>query len=132
MEEKNDNKNKRTSSEIGKVDPEFFVYTSETRYSGIPKETLTHLRVHSSVQEIPHITFWSCKKLKCVQISETLTSIGEGVFVDCNKLEFVQFLSNTYLETDPISPSLEAVGTIVFPDRAIPLEIQAGAFWGCQ
>eukprot|EP00980_Cylindrotheca_fusiformis_P015373 scaffold4314_cov116-Cylindrotheca_fusiformis.AAC.3 len=132
MEEKNDNKNKRTSSEIGKVDPEFFVYTSETKLTDILKETLTHLRVHSSVQEIPHRTFWMCRELKHVQISETLTSIGEDAFSYCYELEFVQFLSNTSLERDPIRPSLEAVGTTVFPDRAIPLEIQAGAFWGCQ
>eukprot|EP00980_Cylindrotheca_fusiformis_P007495 scaffold1555_cov108-Cylindrotheca_fusiformis.AAC.1 len=132
MEEKNDNKNKRTSSEIGKVDPEFFVYTSETKVRDIPKETLTHLRVHSSVQKIPERSFEGCYQLKHVQISETLTSIGERAFVHCNKLEFVQFLSNTSLETDPISPSLEAAGTIVFPDRAIPLEIEVGAFWGCQ
>eukprot|EP00980_Cylindrotheca_fusiformis_P015371 scaffold4314_cov116-Cylindrotheca_fusiformis.AAC.1 len=63
MEERKDSK-KRKSSEIEKVDPEFFVYTSETKDTDIPKETLTHLRVVSSVQKIPERSFEGCYQLK--------------------------------------------------------------------
>eukprot|EP00980_Cylindrotheca_fusiformis_P002664 scaffold623_cov83-Cylindrotheca_fusiformis.AAC.1 len=111
------------------VDPEFFVYTSETRYSDIPKETLTHLRIDSSVIEIPERTFEGCFTLVHVQLAETVTRIGKNAFSRCYKLEIVQFISNTSLETDPFNPSLEA-GTITFPERAI-LEIEDETFSYC-
>eukprot|EP00980_Cylindrotheca_fusiformis_P002665 scaffold623_cov83-Cylindrotheca_fusiformis.AAC.2 len=113
-----------------KVNPKFFKYTSETKYSGIPRWTLTHLRVYSSVTEIPDGAFCRCEILKHVQIiSETLPRIGKFAFAECPKLEFVQFISNTSLETYPSNPSLEDAGTVVFPDRAI---LEDRAFDGCN
>eukprot|EP00980_Cylindrotheca_fusiformis_P023785 scaffold10985_cov71-Cylindrotheca_fusiformis.AAC.1 len=94
------------------IDPEdVFVYTSETKYEDIPKETLTHLRVDSSVTEIPDITFCKCMELKHVQISETLTSIGEGAFFHCNTLESVEIV----LETS--NNSIWEDGPVVFTER---------------
>eukprot|EP00980_Cylindrotheca_fusiformis_P009027 scaffold1935_cov54-Cylindrotheca_fusiformis.AAC.1 len=109
---------------------EFFVYTSETKDIDIPKEELTHLRVDSSVIEIPDETFWSCKKLKYVQIPETLTRIGRAAFCKCSSLKRIQFVSDdTRLETNSINPCLED-GTIMFPERPV-LEIGEDAFFEC-
>eukprot|EP00980_Cylindrotheca_fusiformis_P012793 scaffold3136_cov102-Cylindrotheca_fusiformis.AAC.10 len=123
MEERND------TSDV--IDPEFFVYTSEMKDSDIPRETLTYLRVDSSVIEIPDKTFCSCKKLKHVQLPESLARIGEYAFAFCLQLEFVQFIiSNASLETYPINPNLE-VGTIDHQERPV-LEIEEHAFSHCR
>eukprot|EP00980_Cylindrotheca_fusiformis_P009016 scaffold1934_cov79-Cylindrotheca_fusiformis.AAC.5 len=109
---------------------EFLVYTSERKDIDIPKEELTHLRVDSSVIEIPDQTFRSCKNLKYVQISETLTRIGKGAFGECSSLKSVQFVSDdTRLGTNSINACLED-GTIMFPERLV-LEIGEKAFCGC-
>eukprot|EP00980_Cylindrotheca_fusiformis_P022267 scaffold9164_cov34-Cylindrotheca_fusiformis.AAC.1 len=81
---------------------QFFVYTSETKEADIPKETLTHLRVDSSVAEIPDRTFKDCKVLMHLQLPETLTRIGKFTFETCINLRFVQFVSShdSLVETD--------------------------------
>eukprot|EP00980_Cylindrotheca_fusiformis_P013841 scaffold3594_cov138-Cylindrotheca_fusiformis.AAC.6 len=130
MEERKDSK-KRKSSEIEKLDPEFFVYTSETKDTEIPKKTLTHLRVDSSVQKIPERSFEGCYELKVLQLLETVTTIGSSAFASCYDLEFVQFVPEGSQETYPIiNPSLESARTVMFPERA-KLEIEDEAFCCC-
>eukprot|EP00980_Cylindrotheca_fusiformis_P017698 scaffold5553_cov102-Cylindrotheca_fusiformis.AAC.3 len=109
----------------------FFVYSSETKISDIPKESLTHLRVDSSVSEIPCEAFKDCKALVHVQLLETLTRIGGRAFQFCTGLKCVQFVSrHASLETFSIDPNLQE-GTIVFPERA-DLQIDAMAFSYCN
>eukprot|EP00980_Cylindrotheca_fusiformis_P011502 scaffold2696_cov104-Cylindrotheca_fusiformis.AAC.1 len=127
MEEGN---NRRKRSEIEEVNLECFVYTSETQDADIPKATLTHLRVDSSVREIPAKAFSSCRSLKHVRLPETLTSIGKAAFYFCDLLEFVQFVSDSSPETYVTNPSLEA-GTIIFPETA-NLQIDNCAFSHCH
>eukprot|EP00980_Cylindrotheca_fusiformis_P019036 scaffold6413_cov107-Cylindrotheca_fusiformis.AAC.1 len=79
---------KRMHSEIEqekKADPEFFVYTSETTQADIPKKTLTHLTIDSSVTEIPANALRGCRALMHVHFPETLTrwKLGIGVFSVC-------------------------------------------------
>eukprot|EP00980_Cylindrotheca_fusiformis_P012784 scaffold3136_cov102-Cylindrotheca_fusiformis.AAC.1 len=129
-----DGSKKRKSTKIEKVDDqEFFVYTSKTKDNNdIRKKTLTHLRVDSSVREIPERAFKDYDELKVVQLLETVTSIGRSAFASCDKLECVQLVPEGFTqETYPINPCLEAAGTAMFPERAM-LEIQDEAFYHCS
>eukprot|EP00980_Cylindrotheca_fusiformis_P029973 scaffold24130_cov142-Cylindrotheca_fusiformis.AAC.3 len=114
-----DETSKRKSSEIEEeLAPEFFVYTSETKHADLPKATLTHLRVDSSVSEIPRSAFMYCKALLHVQLPETLTRIDAMAFNECSNLKRVQFVSSvSSTETSSIDPDLED-GLIVFPEKS--------------
>eukprot|EP00980_Cylindrotheca_fusiformis_P018430 scaffold6067_cov85-Cylindrotheca_fusiformis.AAC.1 len=113
------------------MDPEeFFVYTSETKDEDIPKNTLTHLRVDSSVSELPEEAFRKCGALVHVKLPETLTRIGKFAFEWCVELKLVQFVSGRSLETLSSSLNLED-GTIVFPEGT-ELEIDEEAFSFCH
>eukprot|EP00980_Cylindrotheca_fusiformis_P006869 scaffold1436_cov112-Cylindrotheca_fusiformis.AAC.5 len=129
MDERN---NKRKSSEISEhqAGPKYFVYTSETKDADIPKETLTHLRVDSSVSEIPKAAFRGRKALVHVQLPETLARIEESAFDECSNLKCVQFVSgNDSLDASSFNPTLKK-GTMVFPERA-KLQIDPYAFGHC-
>eukprot|EP00980_Cylindrotheca_fusiformis_P025733 scaffold14555_cov100-Cylindrotheca_fusiformis.AAC.1 len=123
--------NKRKGSEIEKGDPEFFVYTTGTKPSDIPKKTLTHLRVDSSVREIPMDAFGYCEALVQVQLPETLTRIGRAAFDGCSELKCIQFVSEGSPKTSSNKPNLEEDGTVVFPERA-KLQIDDRAFYQCR
>eukprot|EP00980_Cylindrotheca_fusiformis_P011631 scaffold2749_cov70-Cylindrotheca_fusiformis.AAC.1 len=137
MEERN---KKRTSSEIQEEEGDrggWFVYRSKTKKADIiiPSNdtTMTHLRVDSSVREIPDQAFAYCEALEHVQLPVTLTRIGARAFNTCGYLKFVQFLvssNDSRLETFS-SVNLEA-GTIVFPEREELLQIDEFAFLGCN
>eukprot|EP00980_Cylindrotheca_fusiformis_P011632 scaffold2750_cov67-Cylindrotheca_fusiformis.AAC.1 len=63
---------------------------------------MTHLRVDSSVREIPDQAFAYCEALEHVQLPMTLTRIGARAFNTCGYLKFVQFLvssNDSHLET---------------------------------
>eukprot|EP00980_Cylindrotheca_fusiformis_P024850 scaffold12602_cov105-Cylindrotheca_fusiformis.AAC.1 len=132
----------RESSPTGAVDPEYFVYTGETTAAaGIPEElnafthqqklTLTHLRVDSSVREIPDDTFYGYRALVQVQFPDTLSRIGKSAFEYCYSLKYVQFVSNASSSEETLSnPDLEE-GLIVFPERA-NLQIDDNAFAWCD
>eukprot|EP00980_Cylindrotheca_fusiformis_P018753 scaffold6247_cov104-Cylindrotheca_fusiformis.AAC.3 len=112
------------------VEPQYFVYTSETRPTDIPREKLTHLHVDSSVREIPEGAFESCEALVQVQIPETLTRIGKSAFRFCPELKCVYFVSrNASRNTSSISPSQED-GLIMFPEAM--LQIDELAFFECK
>eukprot|EP00980_Cylindrotheca_fusiformis_P012505 scaffold3073_cov66-Cylindrotheca_fusiformis.AAC.20 len=113
--------------------PNFFVYTSHQTPAELPRATLTHLRVDSSVREIPVQAFHGCQGLVHVQLPETLTRIGQGAFESCSRLKRVQFFSDGSLETYcslNAGTSLEDGEVVVFPENAI-LQIDNGAFLGC-
>eukprot|EP00980_Cylindrotheca_fusiformis_P015745 scaffold4562_cov67-Cylindrotheca_fusiformis.AAC.1 len=124
-------KRTRKTWDIEKVDPKWFVYTNETKNTAFPRQTLTHLRLDSSVGEIPAKAFKNCKALVQVQLPETLTRIGKQAFLYCINLKSVQFFSDyDSPETSSTNPNLEE-GTIVFPER-VKLRIDAGAFCECN
>eukprot|EP00980_Cylindrotheca_fusiformis_P029423 scaffold23472_cov106-Cylindrotheca_fusiformis.AAC.2 len=130
-----DEGNRTQRSEIEEVDPsEIFVYTSDTKATDIPKEQLTHLRIDSSsVREIPASAFENSNALVRVQLSDTLTRIGERAFQRCCNLKCVQFVSsNAYcsLEKSSVNPNLED-GLIVFPESMM-LQIDHDAFACCD
>eukprot|EP00980_Cylindrotheca_fusiformis_P017196 scaffold5294_cov129-Cylindrotheca_fusiformis.AAC.6 len=127
----NKRSNKRKGSEIEEVAPEFFVYTKGTNPSDILKKTLTHLRVDSSVREIPTEAFKKCNTLVQVQLPETLTRIGRAAFDGCSELKCIQFVSEGSPKTSSNNPNLEEDGTIVFPEKAM-LQIEEGAFLECS
>eukprot|EP00980_Cylindrotheca_fusiformis_P023278 scaffold10313_cov138-Cylindrotheca_fusiformis.AAC.3 len=112
------------------VDPEtYFVYTSDTKEADIPTETLTHLRVDSSLGEIPDNAFQNCRGLTHVQLPETLRRIGISAFGRCLGLKSVHFVSrNASLQIPSINENVED-GTIVFPETMV--EIDVHAFVGC-
>eukprot|EP00980_Cylindrotheca_fusiformis_P000700 scaffold167_cov110-Cylindrotheca_fusiformis.AAC.28 len=120
---------KRKNSEAEKVDPRFFIYTSKTKDADIPRKTLTHVRVDSSVREIPERAFQYCIALAHVQLPETLTRIRGEAFCYCFDLKCVQVVSRN-AETSSIDPNLED-GTIVFPAKA-KLQIDEKAFLSCE
>eukprot|EP00980_Cylindrotheca_fusiformis_P015345 scaffold4298_cov55-Cylindrotheca_fusiformis.AAC.1 len=125
---------KRKSSEMieeqGRDASKFFVYTSETKDENIPKETLTHLQVDSSVTEIPDKAFRNCGALEHVKLPESLTRIGKFAFERCIRLKLVQFASNNdscvALSNHPDFDE----GTIVFPETL--LQIDNNAFRYCH
>eukprot|EP00980_Cylindrotheca_fusiformis_P020779 scaffold7759_cov62-Cylindrotheca_fusiformis.AAC.2 len=121
---------KRQSSEI-EAGPKYFVYTSETKDADIPKETLTHLRVDSSVSEIPEKVFWGCESLVHVQLSESPTRIQEFAFFECFNLNCVQFVSRNDPLDDASSINVNSEqGKVVFPETA-KLQIDTCAFGNC-
>eukprot|EP00980_Cylindrotheca_fusiformis_P027736 scaffold22532_cov93-Cylindrotheca_fusiformis.AAC.5 len=108
----------RNGPELVEVASRFFVFTNKTKLTDIPKATLTHLRVDSSVRVIPNDAFQNCRALVHVQLPETLTTIGICVFDGCSRLERVQFVSrNASHEFSSINVNLED-GLIAFPERA--------------
>eukprot|EP00980_Cylindrotheca_fusiformis_P009283 scaffold2032_cov122-Cylindrotheca_fusiformis.AAC.5 len=111
------------------IDPGYFVYTSEMKAADIPG-LLTHLRIDSSVKEIPADAFFSKKGLVHVQLPETLTRIGASAFCDCSKLTCVQIISDDPFETSSNNPASLEDGMIVFPERSM-LQIDAEAFYAC-
>eukprot|EP00980_Cylindrotheca_fusiformis_P025817 scaffold14678_cov97-Cylindrotheca_fusiformis.AAC.1 len=111
-------------------DPDFFVYSSKMKETDIPAETLTHLRVDSSVTEIPARTFEYCKALVHVQLPATLTRIHSHAFYECTNLKWIQFLSNTTLENSSSDRGFKA-GLIVIPETAV-LQIDDCAFCLCK
>eukprot|EP00980_Cylindrotheca_fusiformis_P002514 scaffold587_cov77-Cylindrotheca_fusiformis.AAC.4 len=121
--------NKRKSVEVvGEMNANtYFVYTSATEKTDIPKKTLTHLRVDSSVTEIPKFTFDSCRSLVQVQFPETLARIGRFAFSDCSNLKSIQFISDVSLSSND---NVED-GTIVFPE-SVKLQIESLAFSECH
>eukprot|EP00980_Cylindrotheca_fusiformis_P012135 scaffold2933_cov85-Cylindrotheca_fusiformis.AAC.3 len=113
------------------VDPEWFIYTSETKKADIPKTTLTHLRVDSSVTEIPEGSFHDCRALVQVQLPETLSRIGKYAFTSCFELRIFQFVAKASLQEASSSNSdLLEDGTIVFPEKA-NLQIDEAALQFC-
>eukprot|EP00980_Cylindrotheca_fusiformis_P026398 scaffold16066_cov109-Cylindrotheca_fusiformis.AAC.4 len=131
MKENKNNELKRSETKEEAV-PEFFVYTSETRYSDVPKDSLTHLRVDSSVRYIREGAFNNCELLVHVQLPETLTRIGKEAFEACSKLKRVQFFSNDS-SLGIVSSNNQHLedGTIVFPKNA-KLQIDEDAFLFCH
>eukprot|EP00980_Cylindrotheca_fusiformis_P014599 scaffold3955_cov160-Cylindrotheca_fusiformis.AAC.19 len=125
------NKRKR-SRRVGNNHPKFFIYTNETQQDEIQQETLTHLRVDSSVREIPAKAFKDCNALVHVQLPETLTRINERAFYECYELKFVQFVSNASLsKTSSSSPNPNPEdGLLVIPERA-NVKIGQEAFASC-
>eukprot|EP00980_Cylindrotheca_fusiformis_P000565 scaffold146_cov107-Cylindrotheca_fusiformis.AAC.4 len=121
--------NKRISLETEEVDSGYFAYTSETKDTDIPKETLTHLRVDSSVRELPASVFMNCKELTRVQLPVTLKRIRASAFQACSKLNCIEFVSSASLDTPSIKDKFED-GMIVFPERAM-LQIDDFAFSDC-
>eukprot|EP00980_Cylindrotheca_fusiformis_P017039 scaffold5221_cov88-Cylindrotheca_fusiformis.AAC.6 len=100
----------------------------------IPKETLKHLRVDSSVAEIPDEAFKDCGTLVHVQFQETLTRIGSYAFRGCDELKYFQFVSNgssRRLETLSNNLLLDLEdGLLEFPESA-KLQIDRYAFFEC-
>eukprot|EP00980_Cylindrotheca_fusiformis_P025357 scaffold13505_cov69-Cylindrotheca_fusiformis.AAC.5 len=128
-----DERTKRTGSTKGrKKNRKFFVYTNETKNSEIPRKKLTHLRVDSSVTEIPASAFEECKALVQVQFPDSLTRIKESAFCGCSNLKSVQFVSpdGSLVETCAFNHVLED-GVILFPERAM-LQIDRYAFAFCH
>eukprot|EP00980_Cylindrotheca_fusiformis_P002279 scaffold530_cov107-Cylindrotheca_fusiformis.AAC.3 len=115
---------------VGEEASKFFVYTSETKRTDIPKQTVTHLRVDSSVTEIPVKAFKHCDALVHVQLPCTLTKIGESAFLYCSNLKSVQVVSDRSLETSSIVPNSKD-GLFVFAERS-KLHIDDEAFSYCQ
>eukprot|EP00980_Cylindrotheca_fusiformis_P025303 scaffold13471_cov105-Cylindrotheca_fusiformis.AAC.1 len=117
---------------------EYFVYTSETKDTDIPKETMTHLRVDSSVTEIPVEAFKHCHALVEVQISETSFTtmrIMKCAFYACVSLKYVQFVSSDANRRETYSAlnrslSMEE-GLTLFTTRGM-LQIDEGAFYHCD
>eukprot|EP00980_Cylindrotheca_fusiformis_P003502 scaffold781_cov132-Cylindrotheca_fusiformis.AAC.21 len=130
------NKKRGLEIEVANSPPaESFVYTTETTNADIPKTTLTHLRVDSSVREIPANAFEHCSSLVNVQLPETLTRIGRAAFQSCFKLGSVQFTSTdgSPVETSSLDHQhhLDEPGLIVIPEMAL-LQIDGNAFQSCH
>eukprot|EP00980_Cylindrotheca_fusiformis_P022726 scaffold9646_cov133-Cylindrotheca_fusiformis.AAC.9 len=113
------------SSDIQEVDRSvFFVYTNETKDTDIPNATLTHLRIDSSVREIPERAFQHCLALVQVELPETLTSIGELAFYGCVKLKSIRHVSRNddSPETCPINPHLEDRSMVFLETEMVHIE----------
>eukprot|EP00980_Cylindrotheca_fusiformis_P005997 scaffold1284_cov108-Cylindrotheca_fusiformis.AAC.11 len=115
-----------------KKHPKFFLYTSKTKETSIPRKTLTHLRVDSSVTVIPERTFHWCTALVQVQLPDTLTRIERFAFSCCSNLRCVQFVSPDYsvVETSCFNQNLED-GVLLFPKRVV-LQVDDCAFSFCD
>eukprot|EP00980_Cylindrotheca_fusiformis_P029424 scaffold23472_cov106-Cylindrotheca_fusiformis.AAC.3 len=115
-------------------DPEFFVYTSETKSTDIPNENLTHLRVDSSVSEIHERAFDSSHTLVHLQLPETLLQIKAFAFGGYSSLKCVQFVSDAYpVDASSINNNATYLedGLILFPARREKLQVGKFAFSYC-
>eukprot|EP00980_Cylindrotheca_fusiformis_P021287 scaffold8195_cov100-Cylindrotheca_fusiformis.AAC.1 len=124
-----DEGNSRVESE--EIDPEHFISSSELKGADIPRETLTHLRLDSSVTEIPAEAFFCCQALAHVQLPETLKRIGKSAFGDCVNLKCLQFgvSRNASLEIPSINGFALEDGTItVFPETMLQIDDKAFSF----
>eukprot|EP00980_Cylindrotheca_fusiformis_P026496 scaffold16300_cov150-Cylindrotheca_fusiformis.AAC.7 len=92
-------------------------------------DIVTYVRVDPSENEIGDRTFEECRELVQVQLPETLTRIGDGAFLSCSSLKYVEFVSDTLREAPSFNHNLED-GLIVFPEKT-GLHIGYGAFAFC-
>eukprot|EP00980_Cylindrotheca_fusiformis_P022042 scaffold8932_cov108-Cylindrotheca_fusiformis.AAC.2 len=121
---------RRRSGRNREDDPNYFVYTDDMARADIPRSTLTHLRVDSSVKRIPFGLFHDCTKLVKVQLPETLEAIGNHAFAECESLRSVQFFSkNGSLVT--LSNSDMDSSSIVIPED-VSVSISSNAFRCCS
>eukprot|EP00980_Cylindrotheca_fusiformis_P012748 scaffold3118_cov64-Cylindrotheca_fusiformis.AAC.6 len=122
----------RISLEKWEKDPMYFVYTSDTKDADIPKETLTHLRLDSSVKVIPDGAFAKCKVLVQVRLPKSLNRIGKSAFRACFNLKCIQFVSadGSLDATCSTDQNLED-GVLVFPERSMLL-VDESAFAFCR
>eukprot|EP00980_Cylindrotheca_fusiformis_P002596 scaffold614_cov118-Cylindrotheca_fusiformis.AAC.1 len=114
--------------------PEVFVYKRETKDTDIPRTTLTHLRVDSSVTVIPKAVFRGCRALVHVQLSESLTRIQDFAFYQCSNLNCIQFVASRKEDSLNDASSINVnsgQGTIVLPEGA-KLQIGRCAFGYCH
>eukprot|EP00980_Cylindrotheca_fusiformis_P017722 scaffold5565_cov92-Cylindrotheca_fusiformis.AAC.1 len=119
-----DERSRMERSEIEEVGLRYFVYTSETKDAEVPRTTLTHLTVDSSVREIPMQAFRRCEALQHVHLPDTLIAIGRYAFAECWNLKCVQFISHSSRENPED-------GSIVIPETEEILWIQEFAFSSC-
>eukprot|EP00980_Cylindrotheca_fusiformis_P025458 scaffold13756_cov97-Cylindrotheca_fusiformis.AAC.3 len=112
-------------------DPDFFVYSSETKKTDMSKDTLlTHLRVDSSVTEIPARTFWDCEALVQVQFPDTLTRIHSHAFYGCKSLATVKLPSSVIKIDDSAFCFCPSLTSLEFSHGL--LEIGNFAFCSCD
>eukprot|EP00980_Cylindrotheca_fusiformis_P025915 scaffold14886_cov108-Cylindrotheca_fusiformis.AAC.3 len=125
-------KRKRSGRDTGTLrddDPNYFVYTSNMKSENIPRSTLTHLRVDSSVTFIPCGIFHDCTKLVNVQLPQTLKFIGDFAFVRCESLQSVQFVSKNGSLLTSSNADMDN-SSIVFPEN-VSVSIFSNAFRLC-
>eukprot|EP00980_Cylindrotheca_fusiformis_P020349 scaffold7354_cov93-Cylindrotheca_fusiformis.AAC.2 len=139
MVERNSSKqmNSEIEEEVGVAsNNKWFVYYTTRRSNKtdtIPKKTLTHLRIDSSVREIPSGEFEGCKALVHLQLPDTLEIIGIRAFAYCSELKCIQFISSSdgSLQTYSLNNPIFQDGLAVFRERA-RLQISECAFACCN
>ena len=101
----------------------FILYAPER---GLPPKNVTHVRVDSSVTELPQGIFETMVELVQVELPDGLRVIGKGVFKDCRKLENVnvplsvktigdQAFSNCFrLQLPKLPDALDTIGHQAF------------------
>eukprot|EP00980_Cylindrotheca_fusiformis_P022603 scaffold9494_cov84-Cylindrotheca_fusiformis.AAC.4 len=125
MEENNRN---RTAMEVEEVAPsEFFVYHSEMKIADIAKESLTHLRVDSSVSEIPFEAFKDSSKE--VVVCSTNIKFGEQVFYGCRGLISFELQEGLQLIERGLFSACSSLRKVRIPSSVI--KIGDYAFYNC-
>ena len=94
-----------------------------------PEENLTTVVINSGTS-IPAYSFDNCKNLISVTRPDSVTSIEEGAFSDCEKLTTIR-LPNSITEIPAYSfRNCKNLTTITIPDSVT--SIGNGAFYGCE
>ena len=105
-----------------------FEYTGAEVEDDVPKD-VTIVRFHSSVTEVSNDMFRECEQLKKVVLNEGLRKIGKHSFLNCRKLEHINFPS-TLIEVCEWAFRGCCLRDVVLNEGL--LEIKQSAFQGCQ
>eukprot|EP00980_Cylindrotheca_fusiformis_P022644 scaffold9523_cov103-Cylindrotheca_fusiformis.AAC.21 len=125
--------NTNLSGRLEGSETNYFVYSNETNRRDIPSEDkLTHLRVDSSVQEIPDELFKFCFVLKAVQLPDTLSRIGRRAFSRCLNLRSVRFFSTKSTPSFSSTTIHLEDRSVVFPNTIKSLVVEDRAFESCD
>ena len=80
--------------------------------------SITSIKLPSSITEIEYGTFWGCGSLKSITLPSNLTSIGESAFLGCKSLKSIElpnsvaFIGNSAFERCTSLASINFAGTV--------------------
>ena len=107
-----------------------FVLLVKVKGKGSISIDITSCEIHSNTKIIYEYAFHWCRKLTCVVIPESVTSIGDYAFSVCQSLTSVEFAENSKLTSIGAHAfSCCSFASIVIPDSVT--SIGASAFSGC-